>query len=71
MSYSIANLTSVKGSKLEMLFKDYHRHGLLHMNSDGRVYIDRDPTIFARLLDYCSNNGKLIAQKDPFDRAMF
>jgi hypothetical protein len=71
MSVSIAHLTSVKGSKLEMMFRDHHRHGLLKRDSQGRVYLDRDPNIFNRLLDYCANDGNIEKIGNPFDDAMF
>jgi hypothetical protein len=71
MSVSLANLMSVKGSHLELMFRNYHRHGLLKRDSQNRVYMDRDPAIFSRLLDYCAQNGKIEKSSNPFEEYMF
>ena len=50
-----ALLTSVPGSALEAMFSGRHT---LH-KIDGKVFIDRNPDIFIRMLDYLRNNFRL------------
>ena len=58
VSVSIANLTSFRSSKLEMFFKDMNRHNLLQKDSQGRIFLDRDPVYFEHMLNYMANNGR-------------
>ena len=48
-------LCSVPGSKLDTLFSG--RHNLPKIN--GKIFIDRNPQIFAMTLDYLRNDMKL------------
>lgn len=67
ISVSIAQLTSVKGSKLEMMFRDTYTHSLLPRDNNGRIYFDRDPKQFSHLLNFIANDGQFNTVQDTFE----
>ena len=48
-------LTSIPGSALEAMFSG--RHALHKL--DGKVFVDRNPDVFMRIIDYLRNNMRL------------
>ena len=60
-------LCSVQGSALEAMFSG--RHALPKI--DGKIFVDRDPTIFRCIINYLSNNLRLqkISDEEKLDLA--
>ena len=58
-------LCSVQGSALEAMFSG--RHALPKI--DGKIFVDRDPTIFRCVINYLSNNLRLqkISDEEKLD----
>merc|ERR1711990_853489 len=63
--------TQINGSKLELMFRHHTRHGLLKRDAQQRIYLDRDPNAFSRVLDWLANNGHIDAVQNAFDRRLF
>ena len=68
MSLPISLLTSVEGSNLEMMFKDYKKHNL-PKDRQGFIFLDKDPIFFRRVIDFIRSKGNkdLVNFNDPFD----
>jgi hypothetical protein len=71
MAVTMANLVQVKDSTLEKMFRYQHAHGLLKYDSQGRIFLDRDPYFFSSLLNFLATNGEVEPNKGAFETEMF
>lgn len=69
---TVAQLTCVRDSKLEMFFQDMYKFNQLSgtMHKD-RYYIDRDPFYFQRMLQFISREGNIEPLPEAYKEKLF